>query len=546
MLEDGFYFVYSDNSYHKFAAKFVRHTKYPQNKIKADELQFKADKKTIMPPYVEVIYVVDGQHVFHGIVTDRGDGLDGWSCKAKSMQWLLDYRYFPGYIYHGLSLNAILSSSVPSTYMGALFLMQSIIPNGKWIASTTKIIKLVGGGSKSAIGSAALYASTNYPNLTADACDGVKTLSAASSASAVSTNQYYRDADDLYVQLGDGSYRPNAYLVAAAFWCDCKIRLGTIDIGTKIPTTDISLEGKGKDSLDDLIEKIGREAAFRPENDGHVRLYLDDEISRGSESEPLRTFIHGRNSIIKITPKTEPDVQVAIGLDGDNASTAVSDWRNIEPQIFSVYDGQGELREELTEHLQAILDKNADSYSAELPYEDHFLRIGDYVELQKDSQTYSLRIAKIDIQPGKTTLDCGKKIFDASEKFGELLRYEVDTAAEPIQTKTITNGSGSFVVEYANIVAGGWKCYYEESFDSASTDTSLSKNPFCVIKVAGRIVPPGRIKIDSGSIKIDITDYCSKSTTKNVTNDVVRTMYNYTGWSSSKSEIKQYRGRRFL
>lgn len=549
MLSDGFYFVNSDNSYSKFAAKLKKLVKSPQSPtMKPDELSFEAALTTIMQPYAEIVYVVRGCQKFHGIVTDRGSGLQSWDCKAKSMQWLLDWRYIPDVVYHNLALNYILASGLPSsTYAGALFLAQSIIPNGKWVAYNTKIIKLVGAGSKSAIGSASLYGLTNYPGAGAiDTCDGVKTLTAAASAATVTNNQYFRDVNDLYVQLGDGSYRPNAYHVAAAYWCDAKIRLGTIDIGTKKCTTDISLVGKASDSLNTFAEKLGREAEFRPANDGYVYYSLSTTVGRGSETAPIMRFVHGRNAIVKITKKIEPDIQVAIGINDDDPPVSVSDWSNVEPQIFKIYDGKGELREELVDKLQSLIDENADSFQAIIGYEEHFLRIGDWVELSREGIDYSLRIKRIEISPGKTILDCGKTLFDAKEKFGELLRPEVDASAEPIQTKTINSGSGSFVVKYANVVAGGWKCYYEESFSSDSDDSSLSTNPFIVIKIAGKIVPPGRIRIGSGSVKIDITDYCTKSTTKNITNAVVRTMYNYTGWTSSKCEIKQYRGTRYV
>jgi hypothetical protein len=691
-MRKGFYFVNPDNSYTKFAARFVRKALFSQNPIKPDELQFRADIRVPMKPYAEVVFYYKGVQVFHGIVTDRGTGLDFWDCKAKSMQWLLQWRYIPKYIYHDCTVNGILGQDAPveqtialgsidtatggklddtiyltlwqaavgvtatkvvvyvsgdgnvkfgvyannagavgssivlmndstpvvtgwnvitipeisfvagtsywlaiksdanipgyytttattktkthtyetdlpttltsltavTTYrmmayimsefvpIGAFWWLHSIIPNGKWTAHNATTIKLAGAGTKSAFRTYPLYATTNRPDvLTADGCDGVHALTEAANKDAVGANQYFNDEDDKYVRLGAGTYAPNAYLVGAAFWAETKIRLDSIDIGEHTCTTDIDLEGQADKKLSEFQEKAGLEAQFLPKNDGYVHYSLAAEISRGSTTSPIRRYVHGRNATIQITKKPEPDVQIAIGLNGDDPSVAISDWSRIEPQIFKQFDGKGELREELEEKLQAIIDENADSFRAIVPGEEHFLRVGDLVSLYKKAE-YFLRIQKIDIYQGLTTLDCGKKLFDAPSKFGELLRPTVEPSAKPIQIKALVDGSGSFTVHAVDVATGAWKCYYEHSFQGADDDTALSQNPFVVVTVGGAAIPPGRIQIESGSLKMDITDYCATSDSTDTENTVVTTFYSATGWTSSKCEIKQYIGRRFI
>jgi hypothetical protein len=97
-----------------------------------------------------------------------------------------------------------------------------------------------------------------------------------------------------------------------------------------------------------------------------------------------------------------------------------------------------------------------------------------------------------------------------------------------------------------DVATGAWKCYYEHSFQGADDDTALSQNPFVVVTVGGAAIPPGRIQIESGSLKMDITDYCATSDSTDTENTVVTTFYSATGWTSSKCEIKQYIGRRFI
>ena len=100
------------------------------------------------------------------------------------------------------------------------------------------------------------------------------------------------DAEVLVLQLGDGSYRENAFLVLAHRWKDLHIRKGTISVGSKIPTIDMSLVGQSSKSFDAFFEKCGVELQFLPMPDFLVYMNAAATIARGSELEPVATYTH--------------------------------------------------------------------------------------------------------------------------------------------------------------------------------------------------------------------------------------------------------------
>ena len=517
---------------------------FTQTPITADEAVITIDAGTPTPPFGEVVFVVDGTHIFHGCVTKIDDGGNYATLTCKSMQFLLDYRVIPYNVFHDVDLNTIFSSDIPSTVMGIWFLINSYIPNGDWSYHSTTVSKLLEGGLKSCFGDKALYASTSYPNAgTVDACDGIKTLANAGGI-PTSANQYYRDTNDLYIRFGDGSYRENAYIVAALNWCDTRIRKGSIDIGTYKSAADFSLDGQASAVIDDLLQKLGMECEFLPWHDGTIEHVIADEVpGRSSESNPVRTYRDGENNAtVTFTDAEVPDVQAAANYGGDvtECPQVISDWSWRGIQLIRGYENQGYPKEDVTRSLQAIIDNNEMACTVSTTDVDYYLRPGDWVGVyREDRGSFVLRIKEKTISNGKMEMVLGKKISSVSTVFGEYLRGEIQDEANLRITTNILNGSGTFVVTAENYALGGLKIYYEESISASTDGTAISPHAFILLKVNGIVIPPGRIRLssESSSLKIDITDYC----TMPGTNTVLRNFDYATGWEQADSAmVNQY------
>lgn len=554
MLEDGFYFVdLGTAGYKKFSAVLVTWTQHSQKPITPDELSYKVEPDVPAPPLQEIIYVADGVHLFHGVIYRVEDKKSYQAIQCKSMQWLWRWRAFMGLIYHNSSLNEILASTAPLTTgtVGALFRTNSEIPNGKWIAHSATVAKLVDGGLKSQMGSAALYAYTTFPNAGAiDACDGIVQLSDAG-AIPTAANQFYRTTDDLYVRLGDGSYAPNAFIVAALNKFETKIRLRNISIGTYKNTSDFVLLGQADLELDNLFEGAGLIPTFEPWHDGYIYMDLGSEVGRGSESAPIRSFVDGEDDcrVVISDSDYEPGMQAAIGIGSGQmeAPQVVTDWDPSRIQLFKILELDTTNKGVILSRLQEIIDNNRTGFKITSKKVDNFLRVHDWISCTHPILgTFTEKVQKIDITPEGMELMVGKHVFTPSEAFGEYLRPAIPGQAEPLSTKTLTDGAGTFTIEKED-VDEALLIFYEESFYTAINDSAIELGTFCDIKINGISVPPGRIKLsDGGSIRVDITEYCNKSASVDTNNTVARNMYRATGWSSSESKITQWKGLQFL
>lgn len=558
MLEDGFHFLYADGTYHQFEATNHSISQHGQNPITASEMSFTCDKSVPIPPLMEVIYARDGQHIFHGFIWTAEDKKSNWSVKCYSMEHVLGWRYLAPVIYHAVSLDQLLSSDAPTEAVdipGILWRANSEIPNGKWTAYSATVAKLVDGGTKSQMGTGALYAYTTYPQATSiDSCDGLQVLTDAGTY-PTAADTYYRTTDDLYVRLGDGSYLPNAFLVAAANRFDTKIRYGSCDIGTYKNTVDWAPSGAADAVLSDIFEKSGREAQFLPKPDGYIYLYLDDEISRGSETAPIKSFVDGQEGCtVTLSTDIEPRYQAVIGTPDDESGTpqVVTDWNPSRIQLWRLYDVSCSTNEEKRDRIQYIIDGQDDGIKIVAPV-DYHLRVGDWISAtHKEFGEYILRIQKITKTEPKMTIQAGKVVFVASDAFGEYLRQEVPDESDCLSETTIADpATGSFVIKKED-VTDGLVIYYEESFNCDVDDTAIDEGTFVDLEVGAsagttKVIPPGRIILKNGSsIKIDITDYCTKSASADTTNYISRNLYKATGWSGSNATVTQWKALKFL
>ncbi|MCK9569720.1 hypothetical protein M0R72_12325 [Candidatus Pacearchaeota archaeon] len=536
-MQERFYF-YDGTDYHRFLGRIESLKQYSQTPIKADEMVVRIAKDTPAPAFEEVVFTVDDSHIFHGLITKIDDLGNSQKLTCKSMQYLLDYRVIPYYVYYNVDLNTIFSSNVPSTAMGLGLLVNGYIPNGKWTYHNATVRKLVDGGLKSCFGSKDLYASTSFPNAgTIDDLDGVIQLTDAG-AIPTADDTYYRTVDDLYVLVGDGSYRENATVIVAKDWCDTRIRFHSCDIGTYKSAASFSVSGQASRILDDLAQKLGRECEFLPWDDGTLRYILADEVpGRSSEASPVRSYIDGKNAKITISDANTPDVHAAVSYSSNicEAPQILTDWGQ-GIQLLKCYQNQGYTSDEVLLSLQGILDNNELSCTVVTSEMDYYLRPGDWVGLYRaDVGNFSLRVREKQIVPGKMTLTCGKKMASASTVFGAYLRGEINDDKQPRCITTLGTNT-EFEVSSENYALGGLKIYYEEAF-SKTDDTDVDPTAFFTLEINGTVVPPGRILMSKAeSVKIDITDY----STLPGTSTVLRTMYNSTGWVAGDQYVKQY------
>ena len=546
MLDTGFYF-YDGTNYKKFAGQLQELKQYIQTPMQADELVVTVDAITPRPPFTEVVFVVDGTHIFHGVITKISDFGNSYDLTCKSMQYLLDYRVIPENIYHDVDIDTILSSDIPTTVMGVWFLVNAFIPNGKWVYHSSTVSKLLGGGLKSCFGALPLYSSTSYPNAgSIDACDGIATLADAG-AVPTSANQYYRTVDDLYIRFGDGSYRENAYLVAAHRWADTRIRYGSCDIGTYKSPSSFSLVGQASQVLDDFAAKLGREVEFLPWHDGTLRYILGTEVpGRSSESNPVRTYRDGENDArIVINDQDIPDVQAAVSYSTkpDEIPQIVTEWSPGGVQLLKGYENPGAPKEDVLLSLQSIIGNNEDTAKVVTKNVDYYLRPGDWVGLyREDKGAFALRVKEKTITNGSMTLSLGKKIAAPSTVFGSYLRGEIVDMDMPRSITQLYESGESFTVSSENYALGGLKVYYEENL-SILTGVAVSPISFLVLKINGDVTAPGRIKLSGSTttLKLDITDWCTMPGTNTVDADLYAT-----GWARGNRYVKQYLGVRFF
>jgi len=549
--DSGFYF-YDGTNYKKFKARLLDLTRHFQIPIQANEMTINIDKGTPAPRFAEVVFVVRGIHIFHGIITKVDDLGNYQKLYLKSMEYLLDYRVIPQMIYHAASLNSVFASGIPSTVPGLLTLINGCIPGGAFDYYSATVSKLADGGLKSCFGSLPLHGCTSYPNAgSVDGLDGVVQLTDAG-AIPTADDTYYRTTDDLYVRLGDGSYRENAYVIMALNWCDTRIRLGTIDIGTYVAATDFSLPGQASSKINEFVANLGREPEFLPWQDGTLRFNLAEEIpGRSSETSPIRTYRNNEGDAkIYLTNQDIPDVQAAVSYSTDpaEAQQAVSgwDWRGI--QLIQGYENTGYTQEEVQRSLQSIIDNNELSVQVVTPKVDYFLRPGDWIGLYHESVgNFALRIKEWAYSNGLMTLTCGKQIFSLSSTFGKYLRRSIPDYESPLTISALTDGAGGFTISAAHYATGGLRVYYTESFQEDTDGSTIDTTSFITLEINDLVVPPGRIKLSGGGdISVDITDHCLKSAVSDQYNTVTRTLYHGTGWTGSDSYVKQYRGIQFV
>jgi hypothetical protein len=578
-------------------AQRKRLAKHPQNPVQANELEFTVQKDVPLPDYAEIVLVDRGLHVFHGMVTSKSDLKIFWHVKCKSMEWQFDWRYIPAFIfasdyrnmgrwsgtntnqsYHyppqsDMDLEGFFSSSPPrwcdfSAYYdanniqcycapGLLFQAHSIIPNGKWEAYSATVAKLPGGGRQSCLGDRPLYACTTFPRSGYGAVvvdnayiDGIKKLRPAVSLAGIGNNEYWRTDTDLYVKFGDGSYPPNGFLVYAWNWCDTKIRRGTIERANWRFGTDFPLEGGAAKAIDEIAQNAAQEIQFLPNNDGYLYMNMATEIGRGSISSPIKNWVHNQNNVsVRVVSGREPKLQAIIGANSTYEPTAVNqiatNWDFRDPQLFKIVNKDAMTKDQMQVYLDTVLAQQEVSIEVTAP-EDLHLLIGDHVRITPENAgPIDLRVAQVAYGQagGPMIVTCGRFIEPLSQRWGNYLRASIEDNMNPIQESEL-----DFAAEYDSFIItkesaakdNGLRVFYEEDFQGPEDDTTNAMGAFIVLEVNDIIIPPGRILVVKGSIKIDITDYCTISTAADSTNTMSRNLFLCSGWTSESAKVRQF------
>jgi hypothetical protein len=202
------------------------------------------------------------------------------SLTLDSAEYLLDQRIGSFYRFpSGTTLTAMLQKLID--------LANGLVPRGSFVLHSGSVYKWVGMGTASRLGTL----TTVYQNAT---------LLTKKTAIPTVAASWYQSATDLYIWTSDGK-DPSYHLIIIPYFKDTLVRLGTISLGTT--TFSVCFEiGAAKlfPTIKALILAAGLEYSLRYEKDGYA--YLDGSVAvgKGSSSEPVATYIEGKNAEITI------------------------------------------------------------------------------------------------------------------------------------------------------------------------------------------------------------------------------------------------------
>jgi len=257
-------------------------------------------------------------------------------------------------------------------------------------------------------------------------------------------------------------------------------------------------------------------------------------MDSGSELGRAATlqFLDGKNSIVT---KSVRDPLPAAVLGNDFQPRISTDWVPARTWLTRLEVTQ-RTGEDLQEWVDLLRDEDRSTWTVKTLDKLWHILPGDHVFAQARGQGLEdVRVRKAVITNAGTTLTCGKRLYDLSEEWGQWRSVKGSTDADtdmPVQEQEIDFGncddSQTFVVKAEEYEIGSWKCKLEINWDLEVDEgytADLASAPlgmFLVVKVNTKVVPPGRIqaKGNSGNIEIDITDYCTCSTSTDQTNTV--------------------------
>jgi hypothetical protein len=379
-----------------------------------------------------------------------------------------------------------------------------------------------------------------------DYIGGVHRLARGKSIGLLNPGEYIVQGNDIYYHTGG---LPDNLMLCIDGWADTFIRPGTWELADYFLNVANSFSGQASKTFDLFFERLGQEVQFRNSLDGYVYLDAATEISRGSEASPLMSFIHGEENCSSVIRKEsnglQPNAVVALESSSKNARAA-TDWKKPLGLWTSKHlSDSSRSSSDLGDYVEALLGEDKDLYEVSKLAEIYELLPGDWIAVApKKEGLRSVRIQSIVVTPGRTKIVCGKQIHTISEKFGEW-RDALGTAdlTKKFQSKefsfTGASGNSSFVI--AALKSVDWSCRLSISLETAAGTAPQS----LVYRVAlnGKVIPPGRWKVleNAGSIEIDISEYCSKSTTSDTTNTINVYLAGGTAANTTTCRIDQFK-----
>ena len=346
--------------------------------------------------------------------------------------------------------------------------------------------------------------------------------------------------DEYSISGEDVSLHPWAAgsIVAVYHALDTWLRPGVFDSGSKYLSVPW-LFGMGSfaASFNALFPAIAKEIEFVPSPDCLVYMNVKDRVGSGSETEPVRVYVHGQEDTwISQEHVIFPHYDIAIG--DCITPQAAANWPTHGPVIEKVVTNYANDLSILRKYLAASLDDEVISFVINKLGEDWDLCQGDTISVQPRTGAAQIcRVSRVSTLPGRTLIYAGKRIITLEEMFQGWSNIEAGGQLDHVlQSDDISidgpTGTKTFVIKAEN-VDETWRCKIDFSWtlwtdSSYTTPVTPPANLFVTFALNGKVIPPGRIRQldNSGSISIDLTDYVSTSTTANMTNTLVMKLWN--------------------
>jgi hypothetical protein len=206
-----------------------------------------------------------------------------------SAEALLEERIGQFYRYPaGTSLNAMLASDMGGSVVGLLAMANGLIPRGAWKPLSGAWYWIEGGGSSSCFGAITTLYQDHRP------------LTKVIDWPSAPAGSFYQDASNLAIRCFDDR-SPDYHLIIAPNFKDTLVRLGTISTGTT--TFSVCYEVGANaifPSIKALVLAGGLERAIRYEKDGYAYLDASVSVGKGTSSEPVATYIEGKNAEVTV------------------------------------------------------------------------------------------------------------------------------------------------------------------------------------------------------------------------------------------------------
>lgn len=335
-----------------------------------------------------------------------------------SAEYLLDQRIGQFYRYPaGTTLNAMLASAMGGSVVGLLAMANGLVPRGSFTLHAGSVYKWAGMGTASRLGTIMQL----YQNAT---------LLTKKTAIPTVAASWYQSATDLYLWCSD-SRDPSYNLIIIPNFKDTLVRLGTISLGTT--TFSVCFEiGAAKlfPTIKALILAAVLEWTLRYEKDGYAYLDTTATIGKGSATESVATYIHGKNAEISTGQmdglgKLQALLGQGAGAGMTQQCAAAFDTLTRGTWREAIYQAGGLFGSMLRTATEKVFSDCQDPtiYNVRTPDQDWSQAVGNYVGIIRDGYMPLVRrIKHIQMRPaGDMLLEVGQRLRTLQEllKSGE-------------------------------------------------------------------------------------------------------------------------------